>query len=112
MNGDKPVNALQAVLDKATPPAQPLEPSPIAGNTETKSPSRKKAEPLAARSTPRPVREGRRFIGGHFSPSVAKQLRLIAAEDDTTLQALLEEALDLLFVKKGRAKINQLSHEN
>jgi hypothetical protein len=34
---------------------------------------------------------------------VAKALRLIAAEEDTTIQALLEEAIDLLLVKKGRA---------
>jgi len=56
----------------------------------------------------RPVRDGRRFVGAHFPPEVARQLRLIAAEDDTTIQALLEEAVDLLFVKKGRSKISAL----
>jgi hypothetical protein len=28
-------------------------------------------------------------------------LKLLAAEEETTVQALLEEALDLLFVKKA-----------
>jgi len=32
-------------------------------------------------------------------------MKMLAAEEDTTTQALLEEALDLLFVKKGRGKI-------
>jgi hypothetical protein len=31
---------------------------------------------------------------------------MLAAEEDTTVQALLEEAIDLLFVKKGRGKIS------
>lgn len=53
----------------------------------------------------RPSRDGRRFLGGHFEPKVVRQVKMLAAEDDTTVQALLEEALDLLFVKKGRGKI-------
>ena len=48
------------------------------------------------------------LVAGHFAPKVAKQLKLIAVEDDTTVQALLEEALDLLFAKKGRARIAEL----
>jgi antitoxin-like ribbon-helix-helix protein len=87
-------NALQAVLDKAkvveTPPLVPKAP-----------------EPPAPRFS-RPSRDSKHLIGGHFPKAVAKQLRLIAVEDDTTIQALLEEALDDLFVKKGRAKIVQL----
>ena len=87
-------NALQAVLDKAKgieppPPVQELEPAP-------------------APRFSRPSRESKHLIGGHFPKAVAKQLRLIAVEDDTTVQALLEEALDDLFLKKGRAKIAQL----
>ncbi|WP_155133707.1 ribbon-helix-helix domain-containing protein [Roseibium sp. RKSG952] len=42
------------------------------------------------------------------SPAVAKQLRHIAVEDDTTVQALLEEALDLLFAKKGKRYVRDL----
>lgn len=48
------------------------------------------------------------LVGGHFPPAVLKQLKIIAAEEETTNQALLQEALDLLFVKKGRARIDSL----
>ena len=53
----------------------------------------------------RPVRDGRRFMGGHFEPNVLKQMKWLAVEEDTTTQKLLEEAIDLLFLKKGRGKI-------
>jgi hypothetical protein len=33
------------------------------------------------------------------------QLRMIAAEEDRTIQNLLAEALDDLFTKKGKARI-------
>jgi len=56
----------------------------------------------------RPSRTGTKLVAGHFEPKVARQLRIIAAEEDTTIQALLEEALDLLFVKKGRAHIKDI----
>lgn len=48
------------------------------------------------------------LVGGHFPPAVLKQLRLIAAEEDTTNQALIAEALDLLFIKKGKDRIQKL----
>ncbi len=54
----------------------------------------------------RPSRDGRRFLGGHFDPKVVRQMKLIAVEEDTTTQALLEEAVDLLFVKKGRSRMH------
>ena len=50
---------------------------------------------LAGRSaTPR---NGRKHIGGYFDPAVSKQLRMMAVEEDSSVQRLLEEALDLLF---------------
>lgn len=61
-----------------------------------------------ARATVRPSREGKRLIAGHFDPTVAKQLRLLAAEEDTTIQALLEEAISLLLVKKGKSAVKQV----
>jgi CobQ/CobB/MinD/ParA nucleotide binding domain len=56
----------------------------------------------------RPSRDGRRLIAGHFDPRVARRLKVLAAEEDTTVQALLEEALELLFVKKGLGTIRTL----
>ena len=43
----------------------------------------------------------RKHVGGYFSPAVAKQLRLLASEEETTVQELLAEALSLLFAKRG-----------
>lgn len=120
-------NALQAVLDRAarqavaepvTPAARPRakaekpararDPAP-AGAPGAGAAPEAEADPAA---TPgkfyRPVRDGRRFVGAHFHPEIARQLRMIAAEDDTTIQALLEEAIDLLLAKKGRATMASL----
>lgn len=87
-------NSLQAVLAREAavldPPRPPAEPESPAAPKE---------------KFYRPSRDGRRFLGGHFDPKVVRQMKMLAAEDDTTVQALLEEALDLLFVKKGRGKI-------
>ena len=62
-----------------------------------------------APETPAPVRSSsaskpggkRKHVGGYFPPAVAKQLRLLASEEETTLQGLLTEALTLLFDKRG-----------
>ena len=65
-----------------------------------------KAEPKPASKAPRkPSREKTVLIGGHFPPEVQRQLRMIAAEEGTTNQALLLEALNLLFRKKGKTAI-------
>jgi hypothetical protein len=106
-------NALQAVLDKANrdpAPAAPVPPvrkAPSAANAA--KPAGQGEAPDPSPKFHRPSRDNRRFVGGHFAPAVGKQLRMIAVEDETTVQALLEEALDLLFVKKGRQKIADLS---
>jgi hypothetical protein len=44
-------------------------------------------------------------LAGISLPEVSTQLRIIAAEEGTTVQSLLGEALDDLFVKKGRGRI-------
>jgi len=91
-----PRNSLQAALSRQAAPE--LEPEQLA------APERPKAEPKAPEFS-RPSRVGTKFIGGRFHPNVAKQLKMLAAEEDTTTQALLEEAIDLLFVKKGRGRV-------
>lgn len=95
-------NSLQAVLERQA--------SNNAGGATaaTSAPAAESAPaPRAARPEKfhRPSRNGRRFLGGHFAPNVVRQMKMLAAEEDTTTQALLEEALDLLFIKKGRGKI-------
>ncbi|WP_419900724.1 ribbon-helix-helix domain-containing protein [Roseomonas sp. USHLN139] len=108
-------NALQAILDReAAAAAEPTpSPKPVAAKTVAKAPRPQPAAAEPSRPTPaangkafhRPSREGRRFLGGHFTPDVLRQMKMLAVEEDTTTQALLEEALNLLFVKKGKGKI-------
>lgn len=85
-------NALQAVLDRAK-----------AGGDTPAAP-----EPVAATPSAKPASSGRhgtKLIGGHFAPEVSTQLRILAAEEGTTVQSLLAEALDDLFVKKGKGRV-------
>lgn len=97
-----PRSSLQAVLDR-----QALTAPPLPAEAERPRPSAIDREPEGGKFF-RPSREGRRLIAGHFDPKVAKQLKLLAAEEETTVQALLEEALDLLFLKKGQGTIRNV----
>ncbi len=83
-------NSLQAVLDRA-------KTKPAAAPSSPDNPNQTKIK-IAGR-------EGTKLIGGHFAPGVSTQLRIIAAEEGTTVQALLAEALDDLFIKKGKVRI-------
>jgi hypothetical protein len=96
-------NSLQAVLERQARelPEAPLSAEPSAPSARKRA---EKQEPRAGKFY-RASREGKRLVAGHFPPELAKQLKLLAAEEDTTIQALLEEALGLLFVKKGRKGI-------
>jgi len=53
----------------------------------------------------RPGRAKKANVTGYFPPAVKKQLRILAAERDTTIQALLAEALNELFAKYGKPEI-------
>lgn len=55
------------------------------------------------------ARSGTRQIAGHFPEATLRALKHVIAEENTTLQALLEEAIDDLLVKKGRAKLRHAS---
>ena len=72
----------------------------------------KRARPLppedAAVPSPRtvqPGRVGKVSVSGYFAPEVRRQLRRLAADADTTIQALLAEALNDLFAKHGAPEI-------
>ena len=62
-------------------------------------------EPQADNISRAPVRVGRRQIAGWFAPEVARQLHMIALEEDTTLQALMAEAFNDVFTKRGKPPI-------
>jgi len=98
-------NSLQSVLDRQAniPPPAP-EPKPRRRAPPKQAAAR--GEEAASEKFYRPSRDGQKLIAGHFAPKVAKQLKLLAVEEDTTVQALLEQALDLLFVKKGKERVS------
>ena len=53
----------------------------------------------------RPGRAGKTNVTGYFPPEVKRQLRLLAAEQDTTIQNLLATALNDLFAKHGKPEL-------
>lgn len=58
--------------------------------------------PEPARAPKAASRSGTKLIAGHFPKTTWAALRSIGVEEDKTLQAILEEAIDLYLVKKGR----------
>ena len=66
-----------------------------------KSAPRNPPEPVRAARNPANGRGGLKHVGGYFNPTVSKRLRLMAFEEDTTVQELLAEALELLFQSRG-----------
>lgn len=85
--------ALLAAL-KAEPPVTaqpaPLLPSPANAPMTAKKPG---------------ARAGTRQIAGHFPEATLRALKHVMAEDNVTLQALLDEAIQDFLVKKGRSKL-------
>jgi hypothetical protein len=49
-----------------------------------------------------PARVGKKAVSGYFSPQLSQAVHLLALEQDTSLQALLGEALDDLLRKYGK----------
>lgn len=68
-----------------------------------KSAPRNPPQPVRASRSPGNGRGGLKHVGGYFDPAVSKRLRQMAVEEDTTVQDLLGEALELLFQSRGGA---------
>lgn len=52
-----------------------------------------------------PSQQGQKMVAGYFDPLVHRQLKMICLEEDTTIQDLLTDALNGLFVKHGKPPI-------
>jgi hypothetical protein len=68
-----------------------------------KEPAKAPAPRAAIRG--RQDRQDKRQIAGFFSAECAKQLRMLAAEQDTTVQDLIREGLNLMFSAHGKPPI-------
>jgi hypothetical protein len=53
-------------------------------------------------STRAKARVGKRALVGYFSPELSRTLNMMATERDTTLQAILGEAIDLWLRENGK----------
>ena len=74
--------------------------------TGRSAPKAAKKAPTASSSQQVPAsRAGKKTIAAHFEPIVSRQLKLIGLERDASMQALLREALNDLFVKYGKRPI-------
>ncbi len=78
-------------MPKSNPPAQGLNQA-------------RRAPPAGRAADPR-SRSGRVLVGGHIAKEVQRALRILAAEESTTVQALLAEGIDAVFAKRGKPKI-------
>ncbi len=56
-------------------------------------------------------RQQTKLIGGHFDKAVHHQLKLMALEEDLSIQHLLGEALDYLFVNRGKPPIAKIAEK-
>lgn len=85
-------DAMQATQHAAMPARQPL--------TMEAAPA-----PALRQAPPAPSRIGKRAVTAHFEPTVSRQLRILAAETDRTVQDLVGEALNDLFRKYNKSAI-------
>jgi hypothetical protein len=75
-----------------------LKPAPVAAEPNPPTGQQKTKSRVGARV-------GTCQIAGHFPKSTLKALKHVMAEEETTLQALLDEAIRDLLIKKGRTKL-------
>lgn len=59
-----------------------------------------KSMPVVLNGRPQ-SRAGKKSVTGHFDPAVIRQLKILAMDNDSSIQALLAEALNDLFDKHG-----------
>ena len=60
------------------------------------------SERAGERATRATARHGKKAVSAYFSAEVSRGLNVLAAENATTLQALLGEAIDLLMRQYGK----------
>lgn len=84
----------RAPLPVPAAPTRASEPEPDAPRPPLK-PSRGRAS----------TREGKRAMQVWLAPEAVLQMNYLALDEDTTVQALMEEAVEALFRAKGKARL-------
>lgn len=57
--------------------------------------------PLQRKENLPATRQGKRILSGWFDPEVHRQLRMIAASEDKTLERVIGDALNTFFADRG-----------
>ena len=100
MTTEPRINKLKAAMQgMAGPSAAPIEAAVSAAVPVVPKPKTGRTTPIA------PSRRGKRNVSAYIEATAAKQLRLLAVEEETSTQALLEEALNDLFRKYNRSAV-------
>jgi hypothetical protein len=81
---------------------QPVEPA--AGLAAISAPASAK-DTVARKSPIASTREGKRVATVYIEPEALRQLRQIALNEDTTVQALLVEGVNAIFEARGMSRI-------
>ena len=87
---------------------QNRRPEPAANITD--APLQPENEESAGKRPPS-SRVGRVMIGGHFAPEVQTALKIVAAEERTSMQALLAEGINAVLARRHKAQIASLSSQ-
>jgi hypothetical protein len=90
-------------MAKPNPLTQGLEQQPQSARSKTNQGQHRIPAKAAA-----PSRSGRVLVGGHFAPEVQTALKIIAAEERTTVQALLAEGINTVFAKRKKPEIAEI----
>ena len=92
------------------------KPNPLTQGLEQQSPPRVALAGVppakAVKATAAPSRFGRVLVGGHFAPEVQTALKIVAAQERTTVQALLAEGINTIFAKRGKPEIADFTTGN
>ena len=74
-------------------------------------PEQIRQEVVGVETTPKPTaivppsRQGKKMISGHFDKDVHRQLKMLALEQETSIQNLLSQALNALFERNDMPPI-------
>ncbi len=94
-------NLVDALSDFDRRPAGAAK--PVKANTAAELAEAPEGE--RAKAVQPPSRRGKRAFTGYFAPEVLKQLKMLAAAEDKTMQSLMVEAINELFKKYGKPHI-------
>lgn len=95
-------DAMRTTAPAPSPVAEVPAPPPARTRARTKPPAPAKTQ---RKTKVAEIRQGAKVVSGFFDESVQYQLKVLAAEQRSTVQGMLEEALDLLFAQYRKPTI-------